>query len=136
MVASSCSPSSTASEIKIRQQWKGLYCGYREPTRLVIKTEDQWREVWEKLRFLRLPRPELPKIDFEKEMVVAVFMGECTSGGYSIEIINIIRTEEEIVVVVEEKEPLPESLRTMALTQPYHVVVVKRSPLPVRFRYA
>ena len=35
---------------------------------------------------------------------------------------------------VEETEPSPESLQTMALTQPYHVVVVKRSPLSVRFR--
>ena len=85
------------------------------------------------MNVLRLPRPELPKIDFEKEMVVAIFMGERSSGGYEIEIINIIKTEKQIVIEVEEEEPPPESLRTMALTQPYHIVVIKRYTRPVVF---
>ncbi len=120
-------------KIKIEREWKGHNCGYTEPSRLVIKTGDQWREIWKKVNALKLPRPELPKIDFEKEMVVAIFMGERSSGGYKIEIINIIKTEKQIVIEVEEEEPPPESLRTMALTQPYHIVVIKRYPLPVVF---
>ena len=135
ILTSSCSPLRTAGEIKMSQQWKGLHCGYRESAKLVIRTEDQWREVWEKVHRLQLPRSELPKINFEKKMVVAVFMGECTSGGYSIEIIKIIKTVDEIIVEVKEKEPPSESLRTLVLTQPYHIVVVKSSLLPVRFQH-
>ena len=122
-------------KIKIEKEWKGFHCGYTEPVRLVIKTEDQWKEVWEKVHRLRLPRLELPKIDFEKEMVLAVFMGKQTSGGYEIEIIKIIKIEEGIIAVVKEKEPPPDSLRTMALTQPYHIVVIKRFSLPVKFQH-
>jgi len=84
---------------------------------------------------LRLPKPAVPKIDFEKEMVIAVFMGERKSGGYEIKITKIIKTEKEIVVEVEEKEPPRESLQSMALTQPYHIAVIKSSPLPVRFQH-
>ena len=121
-------------EIKIEKEWKGYHCGYTEPLRVVIYTENQWEEIWKKVQVLRLPVPELPKIDFEKEMIIAVFMGTRSSGGYEIEIKNISKTEKEIVVGVEEKEPSPDSLRTMALTSPYHVVIVKRSSLPVRFQ--
>ncbi len=124
-----------AVKIKIEREWKGHNCGYTEPSRLVIKTGDQWREIWKKVNALRLPRPELPKIDFEKEMVVAIFMGERSSGGYKIEIININKTEKQIVIEVEEEEPPPESLRTMAFTQPYHIVVIKRCPLQVVFQH-
>ena len=124
----------TGARIKIEKEWKGYNCGYTKATRMILYTEDQWKEIWGKAQVLRLPKPELPKIDFEKEMVIAVFMGERSSGGYSIEIIKIIRTEKEIVVEVEEKEPPSESLRTMALTQPYHIVVIKKSPLPIRFQ--
>ena len=121
--------------IGVEKEWKGYHCGYTKAARLIVKTEDRWKEVWGKVHRLRLPQQELPKIDFQKEMVIAVFMGERKSGGYEIEIREIIKTEKEIVVQVEEKEPSPESLRTMALTQPYHIVVVKKSPLPVRFQH-
>lgn len=126
--------SETGAEVRIVREWKGFHCGYTEPSRLVIKTEDQWKEVWEKLHVLRLPKPELPKIAFEKEMAVAVFMGKRSSGGYEVEITKITKTEEEIIVEVVEKEPPPESLQTMVLTQPYHIAVVKNYPLPVRFQ--
>jgi len=123
-------------KIKIEKEWKGNHCGYSKAARLVIKSKDRWKEVWGKMHHLRLSKPELPKIDFQKEMVIAVFMGEHKSGGYEIEIIRVTKTEEEIVVEVEEKQPPPESLRTMALTQPYHIAVIKRSPLRVRFQHA
>jgi len=125
----------TGVNINIEKEWRGYNCGYTEPSGLVIKTEDQWREVWEKMNDLRFPGPEIPEIDFEKKMVIAVFMGKRSSGGYEIEIIKITRTEYEIVVEVKEKEPPAESFRTMALTQPYHMVVIKRFPLPERFQY-
>ncbi len=121
--------------IGVEKEWKGYHCGYTEAARLVIKTEDRWKEVWGKVHLLRLPQQELPKIDFQKEMVIAVFMGERKSGGYEIEIRKIIKTEKEIAVEVEEEEPSPESLQSMAITQPYHIVVVKSSPLPLRFQH-
>jgi len=124
----------TGETITIQQEWKGYHCGYTEPSTLVIQTEDGWKEVWQRVHRLRLPRPELPQIDFQKEMIIAVFMGKRSSGGYDIEIVRITETREEILVDVKEKEPPPGSLRTMALTQPYHIVVIRRSPLPVRFQ--
>ena len=121
--------------IGVEKEWKGYHCGYTKAARLVIKTEDRWKEVWRKVHLLRLPKPAVPKIDFQKEMVIAVFMGERKSGGYKIEIKKIVKTEKDIVVEVEEKEPSPESFQSMALTQPYHIVVVKSFPLPVRFQH-
>lgn len=124
----------TGVNLKIEKEWKGYYSGYTKAERLVIKTEEQWREVWKRVYSLRLPKPELPEIDFQKDMVIAVFMGERTSVGYSIEITEITKRDEEILVSVEEKEPPSESIRAMALTQPYHIVVVRRLSLPVRFQ--
>ncbi len=123
-----------AKAIGIEREWRGSSSGYTESTQLVVRPEARWADVWAKLHQRRLPRPELPPIDFELEMALAVCMGERPSGGYAIQILDVLRAEETIVVQVEETEPSPESLQTMALTQPYHVVVVKRSPLPVRFQ--
>lgn len=124
----------TAIKLKIKREWRGNHSGYTKAISLVIYAPEQWKEVWKKTHFLRLPQPELPKIDFEKEMVIAVFMGERSSGGYDIKIIDVFKKEKEIVVVVEETEPPVDSLRTMALTSPYHIVTVKKSLLPVKFQ--
>jgi hypothetical protein len=120
--------------IEVEKEWKGNHCGYTEPERLVVKTKDQWGEVWGKMHRLRLSTPELPVIDFKKEMVIAVFMGERKTGGYEIEIKKIVERENEIIVEVEERGPPPESLQTMALTQPYHLIVIPKSSLPVTFQ--
>jgi hypothetical protein len=126
--------SQRGEQITIERSWKGHHCGYTEPSKLVITTKDRWKEVWRKVHRRRLPRPELPDIDFGQEMVVAVFMGERSTGGYEVEVASVIRTEKEIVVDVRETQPPSGSPRTMALTQPYHIVVIERSPLPVRFQ--
>lgn len=122
-------------EVEIKGKWKGYHCGYVDSERLVIETEGEWKEVWEKVVGFQIPKPKLPEVDFETEMIIAVFMGEQRTGGYSIDITRIIKEEEEIVVQVKEKHPDPDLLVTMALTQPYHIVVVKSSPLPVRFQH-
>ena len=134
MICISSAGTVPAKAIGIEREWRGSSSGYTESTQLVVRTEARWADVWAKLHQRRLPRPELPPIDFEREMALAVCMGERPSGGYAIQILDVLRAEETIVVQVEETEPSPESLQTMALTQPYHVVVVKRSPLPVRFQ--
>ncbi|MFV1951057.1 MAG: protease complex subunit PrcB family protein [Nitrospinota bacterium] len=132
--ANSCMVADAISFLPAKE-WKGYYSAYTEPLKLVIKTEEQWKEVWTKVHALQFPEPELPKIDFEKDMIIAVFMGERRSGGFSIEIKNIVKTDKEVVVEVEERRPDPGSIVTMALTRPYHMLVVKTSSLPLRFQY-
>jgi len=121
------------AKIQIENDWQGSQSGYTFPSKFIIETDVQWREVWDKVHRFRLPRPELPKIDFENEMVIAVFIGVQKSGGYDIRITEIIETEEDITVMVKEKKPSPGTVQTMALTQPYHIVLIKRRPLPIRF---
>lgn len=124
----------TKENIKIERQWQGYYSGFTSPSRMVITTAQDWKEAWQKIHSLKLPVPKTPKIDFAKQMVLAVFMGEKRSGGYEIKISKISKTEGGIFVEVAEKEPSPESLRTMALTSPYHIVVIKKFSLPVIFQ--
>ena len=130
----SVSKPETEEKIEIKKEWKGSRCGYVEPSKSVISTEDQWMKTWDKMFHHLLPKPELPKIDFDSEMILAAFMGQRRTGGYVIRIKRIIKTDKDIVAYIEEKEPDPESLRTQALTQPYHVGVIKKYSLPVRFQ--
>jgi hypothetical protein len=74
----------------------------------------------------RFPIPELPTIDFSSSTIIAVFMGEFNTGGYSIEIKEIREYQDRIVVKVEKTYPPPGSPVTQAFTQPYHIVKTKK----------
>ena len=68
---------------------RGSNSGVRERKFLVIKTEAEWKTLWQTHAQPQAPAKELPRVDFDKEMVVAVFLGEKPTGGYRVEITAI-----------------------------------------------
>lgn len=112
----------TESDIDFEEVSKGYYSGHVEPVNYVINTEEKWAEIWGK-----------PEVDFSKYTVIAVFMGEFPTGGYDIEVKNIIEHEDKIVVVVKKTSPEPGAIVTQAFTQPYHIVKIGKTNKPVVF---
>ncbi len=74
-------------------------------------------------------------IDFEKEMVLAVYMGPQTSGGYSTTIEKAVELDDKVEVYIRERTPEPDSMNTMAITTPYHAVKTERVDKKVEFKY-
>jgi hypothetical protein len=114
---------------------QGSRSGVRERKSLVIKTETDWKALWRSHVQSNVPAKELPRVDFEKEMIVAVFLGEKPSGGYSVEITRIEENpdQRQTNVFWRESKPPPGSMVIQALTQPYHVVRLKTVSYPVVF---
>lgn len=73
-------------------------------------------------------------VDFGSEMVLVVFMGRHSSGGYSINIVSATGTESSIDVVVKKTRPEKGSLRSTVITHPYHVVKLAKSQKEVKFK--
>lgn len=79
----------------------------------------------------------LPKVDFEKEMVLAVFAGEKRTGGHRIQLEKVLlkqsQTKPKYYVLYRETAPPADAMVTMALTYPSHVVVVPKVTSEVMF---
>ncbi len=75
----------------------------------------------------------LRKIDFSKQMIIAVFQGQKPSGGYSIAITKLSRDDKRLEVFVEEKSPGSGCFTTQVITQPYHLIVTEKSDRKVVF---
>jgi hypothetical protein len=114
-------------------EWRGTHGGLTDPRREIVRDAGAWASLWEQLQSTTDPAPVLPGVDFSQNMVIVVTMGEQTSGGYYISIPRIRRTEDALVVTVRERRPQPHELVLAVLTQPYHIVVVPKTDLPVRF---
>lgn len=120
-------------QLKVRQEFKGQHSGFRKAAHLVVKDAKEWQRLWALCTANQEPKPPLPRVDFTKEMVLAALMGEQRTGGYAIEIVQVRQQKKQIVVTVRRQTPPKDALTTMALTQPYHLLVVERSDRPVRF---
>lgn len=110
----------------------GELSGVTEPMDLVVKGESEWEYLWDLTHRHLVPKPDLPQIDFEKEMVLATLMGERNSSGYRIEICEVAFEEGLITVRVKNHET-PGNLTIM--TQPYHIVTIPKYPYKIEFEH-
>ncbi len=128
-----------ASSPKVRTLRKGATCAVTKPKRLAAKDSAAYLLLWNSL-FGGGPKDGRPmpppEVDFKKEMVLAAFMGEQNSGGYAVEIKDAVEEKGKLVVTVVERSPGPGSIVTQAITNPFHLVAVKRSDLPVQWKVA
>lgn len=118
---------------------KGVYSGYDESryegkTKYVINNNEDWQSLWNEVYSIQQPTSPLPTVDFSKDIVIAVFQGVQGSGGYSIEIIKIVETENSIKVFVRETSPGLSCEVTSALTQPYHIIKISKTDKEVIFQ--
>jgi len=105
---------------------KGSASGITTPTTLAVKSQEDWHRVWARHAWVRTPTPGPPQIDFSKEMVIAVFAGERTTGGFTVEITAIEDSPGAVRVTYRETGPPADSFLTQTITQPYHLVTTPR----------
>jgi len=116
---------------------KGSQSGVREPLQTVVRGPAEWKTLWQKHASIKLNPHPAPAVDFSKDIVAGVFLGEKLTGGFDVEIVRIDQTGPALVIEYREKSPLPGSIVTQALTQPFHIVkVLRASSLTASFRRA
>lgn len=112
---------------------KGEHSGMTKAIQTVIRTPEEWQKLWKEHGGPQVPAPPLPKVDFSREMVIAVYMGQQTSGGYGVEVTGVQAGDKGITVQVKRSQPPPGAIVTAVITEPFHLVAVRRSDLPVKF---
>ncbi len=110
------------------------------PANIVIKDAAAWETIW--TQHVGMPvvagseppvLPPAPKVDFTRDMVVAVFMGGFGNGCYHINVQGIVKAADILEVRVMRFEPGLGAICTANMTSPYDIVVTPRSDLPVQF---
>jgi len=106
---------------------KGYYSGHTDSAYYVIQDADKWAEVWKQhVQIMHDPEQPPPEVDFSKTTIVAVCMGQFNTGGYGIEVKEIIDTGLSMVVKVEKTYPGKGCFVTEAFSQPFHMVKVDK----------
>ena len=92
-----------------------------------VKDKKAWKELLAKMNKVNDETQKFKTldIDFDKQMIVAVFDRVLGAGGVKINIDKIIETPEKVQVVVSHKHPQG-GFATMVMNQPYHIVVLPK----------
>lgn len=96
---------------------------------LVVRSGAEFATLWRRHN----PNRPQPRVDFQKEMVVAVFLGSRPVPGFSVEIANVAVAGDALVVQYREARPAPGAIAAQVLTFPFHIVAVPARAGPVRF---
>jgi hypothetical protein len=100
---------------------KGYFSRHKPAAYYVIQNEEEWTNVWNS-HDIYLPQRSPPEVNFSETTIVAVFMEEFNTGGYGIEIKEIVNLDGSVIVKVE-KTYLGEGYGVIeAFTYPYHIV--------------
>lgn len=135
-MAAASGPNS-AHQVSFQTIAMGSRSGVRQPLQIVLRTQDEWAALWQKHIAGEINSQPLASIDFNKDLVAAVFLGEKATGGYDVEIVRIERSGTALVIDYREKAPPTGGIVTQALTQPFHIVkVLAASNLTASFRRA
>ncbi|HEU4390496.1 MAG TPA: protease complex subunit PrcB family protein, partial [Blastocatellia bacterium] len=100
----------------------------------VIRDQAEFEALWAKVYSKIDPVPPVPEIDFSYVMVIAAFQGEKPTSGYEIAFQKRTIVDDVIQVRVFEYNPPPGCGVGAVLTQPYDMVSIPRSDLPVKFK--
>lgn len=108
----------------------GQYSDVVSPKTAVIRDQLAWERFWTESFGERFATPP---IDFSRNMAVAVFAGQKPTGGYSVFIPLVKRTEDRLVVFYRLTAPAPGSVVTQAVTSPFAIAIIPTSPQAVTF---
>ena len=120
-------------ETNMRTLAKGAFSGITNKQQLVIKDVLTWETFWARHTVSLKPAEKIPKLDFDKEMVIALTLGEQRTGGYRIEIINVKPEGDKLKVIYKRFAPPPDGINLQVITAPFHFVAIPKNDLKPEF---
>jgi hypothetical protein len=112
----------------VAQRWQGQFGGGRIETTEVIRTQDQWQQLWQ-----RLDRSPPGQLRVGQQIAVFVSGGEKPDADYRLRLVATALRDDRLMIVWEAAgaEPANASNRVAAqvMTQPWMIVLIDRADL-------
>jgi hypothetical protein len=108
---------------------KGNQSNVDDARQVTVRTTAEWNTLWRQ----HSPDRDQPRVDFERDMVVGVFLGSRPTAGFTVEIVSTMVEQGILVVRFRETRPQSDRIVAQVITSPYHLVAVPRHSGDVRF---
>ena len=110
---------------------QGSFSGFSmQPDDVVVLRKSQFERLW-----AQHAGTTPPAVDFAQESVIAVFMGNMPTGGFSVSVAHVETDGTQISVFVDNMSPGPKCNVIQVNTNPFVIVKVPKISLPVIFMH-
>lgn len=125
-VAACESPVSPADDVPVTRIEHTAFSGFDTPQRLIIRSQNEWEDLWPTLFHRRLDVPALPNIDFTQNMVIVAGNGLKPTSGYAVSIAAASTTRRTMTVTVRSVSPGSNCVTFQVITSPIDLVLLPR----------
>ncbi len=94
----------------------------------VVTDRFELEELFKQITSRQLPAPEVPKVDFAKDIVIYVARDPKPSGGYSLKVRSVKCDSGVMKVDLQEVNPQGNANQAQMITQPYVLLTTPRCP--------
>jgi hypothetical protein len=126
-------PSNAASysDVAFETALLGNSSGISALQTVIVRNAADWEALWTLHATFMAPMPEAPARDFQGRQMVGVFLGARRDGCTSVQVTAVRHSQQTLLVQYRETRTGGNCVQVM--TQPYHLVWVPASTLPVFF---
>lgn len=116
------------AEISYEVLEEGTQTGFKDnETRLrVVTNESDWARFWETHTEISHPPPERPEVNITERFVAALFLGQRPSGGYGLNVTDVVVAEGEYRIHYEEIAPGRGCGVPAVITHPHVILTLER----------
>uniref|UniRef100_A0A7S1BNW5 PrcB C-terminal domain-containing protein n=1 Tax=Corethron hystrix TaxID=216773 RepID=A0A7S1BNW5_9STRA len=111
----------------------GASSGIERQIAEIVRSREDLERLWAEHGSNSIPPPDPPSVDFDADMLVCVFRGTQSSGGYSVRVESVEEDGGGVIIRYTASDPGPMAMVTMAMTQPHHIVKTKKILGAARF---
>ena len=111
----------------------GEQSGIHQPKNVVVRTDEEWARLWK--AHADAAAGKRPAIDFGRDMVIAVFLGQRPTAGYRVRIMDVRQTPDELQVHVRERKPDGNAVLAQVLSYPYVMIRLPKNDRQVTFAF-
>lgn len=113
-----------ASSVQVLQSGaQSLYEATTLDTRL-SSSATEFGAVWQLAAGTQVPAPTAPSVDFAKQKVVTVFMGQKPTGGYGLRLVSSSPRRDGLRLLLEASAPSAGLVQSQVITSPYLMLTV------------
>ncbi len=120
----SAAAAQVSSSVQVLQSGaQSLYEATTLDTRL-SSSATEFGAVWQLAAGSQIPAPVAPNVDFTRQKVVTVFMGQRPTGGYGLRLISSNQRRDTLRLLLESSAPPADGVQSQVITSPYLMLTV------------
>jgi hypothetical protein len=113
----------------------GTFCSVDEKREAVVNSNDELNKLMVDVYRNLDQVPKSPVVDFNKNTLIAVFIGARNTGGYMVDIDSVTEGSKNLTVNVTETKPGKSCVVTEAITKPFTIVKIPKTDKKPVFKY-